>query len=275
MARLVRAVDKVAFTGSGEVGRKIAAQAAEHLAPVSLELGAKSANIVFADSDVDAAVSGLLSGIFAASGQSCVAGSRALIQRSVADEVLDKLVARTREIVLGDPTDAGTQMGPIAFPQHLDRINGFMKRARDDGAEVLAGGETDPQRPQFFPPTILRGLPSDSMVCQEEIFGPILSVFEFEDEDEAVAIANSTKYGLAAGVWTNDLRRGLRLARRLVAGTVWLNAYRTLGYAMPFGGLRESGYGRDNGVEAVSEYLTDKAVWIEMSGAVRDPFTVG
>ena len=154
-------VDKVAFTGSGEVGRKIAAQAAEHLAPVSLELGAKSANIVFADSDVDAAVSGLLSGIFAAAGQSCVAGSRALIQRSVADEVLDKLVARTREIVLGDPTDAGTQMGPIAFPQHLDRINGFMKRARDDGAEVLVGGETDAQRPQFFPRPFCAACPSN------------------------------------------------------------------------------------------------------------------
>jgi len=268
-------VDKVAFTGSGEVGRKIAAQAAKHLAPVSLELGAKSANIVFADSNIDAAVSGLLSGIFAAAGQSCVAGSRALIQRSVAGEVLTQLVSRTGEILMGDPKDPATQMGPIAFPAHLDRITGFMKRALDDGAEVLAGGEVDPARPQFFPPTIVRGLAVDSAICQEEIFGPILSVIEFEDEDEAIRIANATKYGLAAGVWTRDIQRGMRMARRLVAGTVWLNAYRTLGYAMPFGGLRESGYGRDNGIESMSEYLTDKAVWIETTGAVRDPFTVG
>jgi acyl-CoA reductase-like NAD-dependent aldehyde dehydrogenase len=234
-----------------------------------------SANIVFADSNIDAAVSGLLAGVFAASGQSCVAGSRALIQRSVADEVLSKLVARTKEILMGDPKDPATQMGPIAFPGHLDRITGFMKRALDDGAEVLAGGEVDPARPQFFPPTIVRGLAVDSAVCQEEIFGPILSVIEFEDEDEAVRIANATKYGLAAGVWTRDIQRGMRMARRLVAGTVWLNAYRTLGYAMPFGGLRESGYGRDNGIESMSEYLTDKAVWIETTGAIRDPFTVG
>jgi aldehyde dehydrogenase (NAD+) len=268
-------VDKVSFTGSGVTGRLVAAQAAEHLAPASLELGAKSANIVFADADLDAAVSGLLSGIFAAAGQSCVAGSRALIQRAVADVVIERLVERTRRITIGDPKDPATEMGPIAFGGQLDKVRRFVSIARADGGQILAGGDTAGDRDQFFLPTIVAGLPLTSRAWQEEIFGPVLSVRVFDDEEEAVELANGTVYGLAAGVWTTNVRRAFRLARRLVAGTVWINAYRTLGYAMPFGGLRHSGYGRENGVEALNEYLTDKSVWVEMSGAIRDPFTVG
>lgn len=269
------AVDKVSFTGSGATGRLIAAQAATHLACTSLELGAKSANILFADADIDGAVNGLLAGIFAAAGQSCVAGSRALIQRSIAPQVLQRLAERSKAIRIGDPKEPETEMGPIAFPAQLQKISYFARQARADGGEILVGGEAVGDRGQFFLPTIVTGLPTSSPVWQEEIFGPVLVVSEFDDEEEAVRLANGTCYGLAAGVWTNDVRRAFRMARQLVAGTVWINAYRTLGYAMPFGGLRDSGYGRDNGVEALSEYLTDKAIWLEMSGASRDPFTVG
>ncbi len=268
-------VDKVSFTGSGATGSAIAAQAATHLAPTALELGAKSANIVFDDCDLDAAVNGLLAGIFAAAGQSCIAGSRALIQRGIADGVMTKLVERTRQIRLGDPRDPQTEMGPIAFPAQRDKIASFVEQARRDGATVVTGGRSTGDIDQFYEPTILSGLPTSSRVWQEEIFGPVLAVTLFDTEEEAVTLANATEYGLAAGVWTTDVRRALRLARRLVAGTVWINAYRTLNYAMPFGGLKRSGYGRENGVEAMHEFLTDKAVWIELSGATRDPFTIG
>lgn len=268
-------VDKVSFTGSGVTGAAIAAAAATHLAPTALELGAKSANIVFEDCDVDAAVNGLLAGIFAAAGQSCIAGSRALVQRGVAAEVTAKLAERARQIRLGDPRQARTEMGPIAFPAQRDKVASFVAQARADGATVVTGGRTTGERGQFYEPTILSDLPTTSRVWQEEIFGPVLAVTIFDSEEEAVTLANDTAYGLAAGVWTTDVRRAIRLARRLIAGTVWVNAYRTLNYAMPFGGLKQSGYGRENGVEAMHEYLTDKAVWIELSGTTRDPFTIG
>ncbi|WP_208869552.1 aldehyde dehydrogenase [Micromonospora cremea] len=268
-------IDKVSFTGSGVTGAAIAAQAATHLAPTALELGAKSANIVFDDCEVDAAVNGLLAGIFAAAGQSCIAGSRALVQRGVADEVTAKLTERTRKIRLGDPRLTETEMGPIAFPAQRDKVASFVEQARVDGATVVTGGRTTGEIEQFYEPTILSNLPTTSRVWREEIFGPVLAVTVFDTEEDAVALANATDYGLAAGVWTTDVRRALRLARRLVAGTIWINAYRTLNYAMPFGGLKRSGYGRENGVEAMHEYLTDKAVWIELTGATRDPFTIG
>lgn len=268
-------VDKVSFTGSGATGSAIAAQAARNLTQTALELGGKSANIVFQDCDVDAAVNGLLSGIFAAAGQTCIAGSRALIDRQVAEEVLAKLADRARQIKLGDPRDPDTEMGPIAFPGQLDKIVRMVDQARDDGAVVRTGGRRAGDAGQFYEPTILEALPTSSTVWREEVFGPVLTVTLFDSDDEALELANATDYGLGAGVWTADLRRAMTMAKRLTAGTVWINAYRTLGYAMPFGGVKHSGYGRENGVEAMNEFLTDKAIWIELTGATRDPFTVG
>lgn len=271
-------VRKLSFTGSEGGGRAVAATAAARGVGVGLELGGKSANIVFQDAPLDAAVNGLLAGIFAAAGQTCVAGSRALVHRSVHEEVVERLLARQRSIVVGHPLDERTEMGPIANPPQLAKTQQYCRIAHEDGAELLAGGDVaqvdGAPRGLYFQPTVLGGVRPDMRIAQEEVFGPILSIIPFDDEDEAISIANGTRYGLAAGVWTQDLGRAHRAARRLQAGTVWVNMYRANAPAMPFGGYKDSGLGRENGRHAVEEFLQTKATWIETEPAVADPFTV-
>jgi aldehyde dehydrogenase (NAD+) len=268
-------VDRISFTGSEATGMAVARAAAEHFAPVTLELGGKSANIVFPDADLDAAANGLVAGIFAAAGQTCIAGSRGLVHAEVYDEIVARVAERAERIVLGDPKETATEMGPICFPGQLEKIQHFVEQARKSGADIVTGGSDGGLGGLFYQPTIVANVTNDDPICQDEIFGPVLSVLRFDGEAEAIAMANHSRYGLAAGIWTRDIQRAFRLSKALKVGTVWVNAYRTLNYAMPFGGVKNSGFGRENGTEGLHEFLQDKAVWIETTGATRDPFVLG
>jgi len=271
-------VDRVSFTGGPETARLIAHAAAEQLTPTTFELGGKSANIVFADAALDAAVAGVVAGIFGAAGQTCVAGSRALVQREVYDAFLPRLLERARGCRLGSPRDPATQVGPIISERQLARIAAFVEEARAEGATVAVGGERvrleELPGGCFYPPTVLTDVRASMRISQEEVFGPVLVVMPFATEAEAVELANSTRYSLTAGVWTADVRRAHRMARRLRAGTVWINTYRTMSPLAPHGGAGLSGHGRENGLEALDEYLAPKSVWVELAEEVRDPFNV-
>jgi aldehyde dehydrogenase (NAD+) len=269
-------VDKVAFTGSTEVGIAVARAAADSVTPCTLELGGKSAQVVFADADLEAAANGLIAGVFAATGQTCLAGARLVVHADVHDALLERLVRRAETIRLGDPRDPGSEMGPLTNRRQLERVLGLVESARDEGATVACGGKVDPELGGFFmQPTVLTDVRPEMAAVREEIFGPVLVVSRFETEDEAVALANDTRFGLAAGVWTKDVHRAHRVAHRLAAGTVWVNAYRVVSPTVPFGGYGLSGIGRENGIEAVDEYLQTKAIWVELTGSTRDPFVMG
>jgi acyl-CoA reductase-like NAD-dependent aldehyde dehydrogenase len=269
-------VNKVAFTGSTATGQAIAKMAADNFTRVSLELGGKSPNVVFDDADVAAAVNGVIAGIFAASGQTCIAGSRLLVQRSLHDELVERIVARAETIKLGDPFDMTTEMGPMATKDQLEKVEHYVEIARRAGSTIRCGGRRSTGLSGlFFEPTVITSVTNDARVAQEEIFGPVLAVIPFDDEDEAVRLANDSPFGLAAGVWTQNVHRAHRVAHRLSAGTVWVNSYRVVAFNAPFGGFGASGWGRENGLRAVEDFTEIKTVWVELSGATRDPFVLG
>ncbi|CAN5178022.1 aldehyde dehydrogenase [soil metagenome] len=271
-------VAKISFTGSPNVGREIAAAAGRRLIPVTLELGGKSPNIIFDDANLDRAAVGALAGIFGASGQTCVAGSRLLVQRGVHDRIVQTLAERARTVKLGDPLDPATDMGTAANEPQFKRILGCIERARAEGARVVAGGHAASgaglEHGFFVEPTVFADVRNDMEIAQEEVFGPVLSVIAFDDEDEAIAIANDTRYGLAAGVWTESLTRALRVTRAVKAGQIWVNTYRALVAQAPFGGFKDSGFGREKGEQALDEYLAAKNVMIDFSNDTRDPFAM-
>jgi len=271
-------VDKISFTGSPAVGREIAATAGRNLRPVTLELGGKSPNIIFADADVERAVIGALAGIFGATGQTCIAGSRLLVQKPIYDQIVDALVARAEKIVMGDPRDPATEMGTAANEPQFNRILGFIEAARQSGARLVTGGqrasEGDLAGGFFVKPTIFADVRNDMQLAREEIFGPVLGIIPFDEEQEAVAIANDTNYGLASGIWTKDIDRAMRMIHAMRSGVVWVNTYRALSAQGPFGGMKDSGFGRERGEEGLLEFTTIKNVMIDFSGDKRDPFSM-
>jgi aldehyde dehydrogenase (NAD+) len=269
-------VAKVAFTGSDATGQRIYEAAARGLKRVTMELGGKSPNIVFDDANIENAVKGVISGIFAATGQTCIAGSRLLVQESIHDAFLEKLVAFARTAKMGNPMHPDTQIGPVTNRPQLEKILRYIDVAKSEGARAVLGGARA-ERPEcgsgwFVEPTIFEGVSNRMRIAQEEVFGPVLAVIPFKDEDEAIAIGNDVVYGLAAGVWTESMRRALKMADRLQAGTVWINTYRAVSYLSPFGGYKRSGIGRESGQEMIKEYLQVKSVWISTARDVPNPF---
>jgi (Z)-2-((N-methylformamido)methylene)-5-hydroxybutyrolactone dehydrogenase len=271
-------VAKVAFTGGDKTGEHVYALAARGLKHVTLELGGKSANIVFDDAEIDQAVKGVVSGIFAATGQTCIAGSRALIHRPILERFTEELLALAKTAKMGNPLDMGTQVGPITTQPQYNKVLDYIRIAKEEGAVCALGG-APAKRPEcgsgwFVEPTIFTGVKPEMRIAQEEVFGPVLSIIPFDTEDDAVQIANGTVYGLAAGVWTKSIRRALSMSERLEAGTVWVNTYRAVSYMSPFGGYKRSGIGRESGLDAIREYLQTKSVWIDIAGNAPNPFVM-
>ncbi|HEX2209915.1 MAG TPA: aldehyde dehydrogenase family protein [Longimicrobium sp.] len=260
-------VDKIAFTGSTAVGKIIQKQAADTLKKVSLELGGKSPNIVLDDADVDAAVKGASMAIFYNTGQACTAGSRLLVHEKIRDEFVEKLLKRAAGFVPGDPLDPKTRLGPLVSEEQLDRVMGYIAQGRSEGANLLMGGdrvEVNGKRGYFMNPTIFGEVEPKMVIACEEIFGPVLAVQTFSEMEEAIQIGNATEYGLAAAVWTRDVRRAHHVAHQLRAGTVWINTYHNLDTASPFGGYKQSGYGRELGRYALDLYTQVKSVWVNL-----------
>lgn len=269
-------VQMVTFTGSTAVARILGAKIAAGMKRFVCEAGGKSAHIVFEDADIDAAVIAATQGAFSASGQTCVAGSRILVQSSIYDDFLERYVASVKRIRLGPPQSAKTHIGPVANARQYSRINEFVAQAVSEGGRVAIGGSRPDLGPElsggyWVEPTVIVDVKSDMRICREEIFGPVVSVQRFDTEDEAIMMANGVEYGLAAGFWTKDINRIRRVSRKLQAGTVWVNTYRAINLRVPFGGYKQSGIGRENGVEALDEFSQIKAVVIE-HGPAADPF---
>lgn len=271
-------VAKIAFTGSDIAGQKIYESAARKIMPVTLELGGKSPNIVFEDADFEAAVMGAISGIFAATGQTCIAGSRLLVQRSIHDAFVERLIEVAAGAKIGDPMSTDTHVGPVTTPPQYQKILDYIDVAHADGATCILGGKPytgeGAKGSRFVEPTIFTNVTNDMRIAQEEVFGPILSVIPFDTEEEAINIGNDIVYGLAAGVWTRDIGRALRMSEKLKAGTVWVNTYRAVSFTSPFGGYKRSGQGRESGQESIKEFLQIKSVWIAQQATAANPFII-
>lgn len=263
-------IEKVSFTGGTATGRLIAGKAAQKLMPVSLELGGKSPSIVFDDCDQDLAIAGILFGIFSSSGQSCIAGSRLFVQKNLYAGFVDRLVEATRKLVVGHPFSAQTQIAPLIHPDHRRSVENWVATARQEGGEILTGGARpdDPalREGAYYCPTIIAGLANDSETCRQEIFGPVLAVMPFDDEDEVVALANDNVYGLACGIWTRDFQKSWRVGRAIRAGTVWVNTYKQFSISTPFGGDGESGIGREKGRDGMRAYMRQISLYQDMGG---------
>jgi len=269
-------VDKISFTGSTEVGRLVTRAAASNLKRITMELGGKSPHIVFDDADLEQAVGGALLGIFFNQGETCSAGSRLLLHEKIHDAFVERLVKRTSLIRLGHPTDWNSRMGPVISREHQKRVLSFIETGKAEGAELLTGGGS-PEDPElqggcFVSPTLFAGITPEMTLWREEIFGPVLCITKFSDEDEAVSLANDSCYGLAAGVWTQDIKRGLRMARRIRSGMVWVNNFNQVDSHTPFGGCKQSGYGKDLGKDALLEYTQVKNVYIELGDEILCPY---
>ncbi|MEM9735706.1 MAG: aldehyde dehydrogenase [Pseudomonadota bacterium] len=269
-------IAKVAFTGGDATGAKIYEACAPTMKHVSLELGGKSPNIIFADANMEAAVMGAVSGIFAATGQTCIAGSRLLVERSAVGEVTERLVEVAKSARMGNPALMETQVGPITTRPQREHVLKMIETGRADGARCILGGG-EPEAPEFadgwfVEPTIFDGVNNDMNIARTEVFGPVLSIIPFENDADALAIANDTPYGLAAGIWTQDMSRAIKLSAEIEAGTVWVNTYRATSFMAPFGGFKRSGLGRESGQEAIDAYLQTKTVWIETEASVANPF---
>jgi acyl-CoA reductase-like NAD-dependent aldehyde dehydrogenase len=272
-------VAKVAFTGGDAAGQRVNQAAAADFKKVTLELGGKSPNIVFDDADLDQAVKGAIAGIFGAAGQTCMAGSRLLLQENIHDAFVERLVAAVAKARIGDPSSPETQIGPIATRPQFEKILSYIEIAKSEGARLVHGGRALTGegfgQGQFIAPTIFTDVRNDMRIAQEEVFGPVLAVIRFRDDEEAVAIANDVDFGLAAGIWTRDLHRALSLTDRIKAGTIWVNNYRATSFATPFGGFKRSGLGREGGTEAIKEYLQAKSIWITTRPNRANPFVLG
>jgi aldehyde dehydrogenase (NAD+) len=265
-------VDKVAFTGATATGQAIAAIAARRNARVTLELGGKSPNIIFEDADLDLAIGGIMAGIFSASGQSCMAGSRILVQESIGDDFFEALASRVAALRIGDPLDPATQISPVASRPQLAKVMDYLEIAKSEGATTLVGGDraSGPGLEDgfFVEPTLFTDVTNDRRIAREEVFGPVGAIIRFKDEDDAVAIANDTTFGLAGAIWTENLRRAHRMIPRVRGGTIWVNNYRVGEYTRPFGGFKQSGIGREQGIDALLEYTENKSVFIDLGNKV-------
>lgn len=264
-------IAKLSFTGGTETGRRIAIKAAQKLMPVSLELGGKSPTIVFDDCDVDLAIAGILFGIFSSSGQSCIAGSRLFVQKTIYRQFLDRLVKATDNLIVGHSHDPETQMAPLVHPDHRASVEAHVEKARAQGGRILTGGKRpdDPELAQgaYYLPTIIDGLPNRAELCQTEVFGPVLAVLPFEDEADLITQANDSVYGLACGIWSRDFPRCWRIARAIKAGTVWINTYKKFSISTPFGGVKDSGLGREKGRVGLLAYMQQKSIYHDLTGA--------
>ncbi|MHA6669363.1 aldehyde dehydrogenase [Homoserinimonas sp. A447] len=262
-------VGKISFTGGTATGRLLGHVAAEKIMPISLELGGKSPTIIFEDADVDQAVAGVLYGIFSSSGQSCIAGSRIFIQRSIYAAFVERLVAGARQLRVGPGQDALTQVGPLITHEHRDQVASMVEAARDGGAEILCGGSVpdsvDLRAGAYYLPTIIAGVDNTAAICQEEIFGPVAVVIPFDDETDLIRQANDSVFGLACGIWTVDYRRAARVAREIEAGTVWINMYKRFSISTPFSGMKQSGHGTEKGRDGVRSYMRQKSIYLDLS----------